>query len=418
MLILQCLLSIEQCNRSPLRDYKLQKRVWVCILNLKRTDRKAICVSHVHFVLFSKVILISFPCFRLFEILFEVKSLKRYLTKYIGVSRFRQRLLVRGCSQCLEDDCILKPPLELELVMLRLVSTQNMEFISACAGNRLEAVEKYLQSPQDPDVTDTNGRRAIHFASANGHEECVRLLVEAGAEKEPADKVCGATPLHLACLAGRAKMVRLLLELGSDTDVVTKEDDSTPLHWVVETKQGSLEVLRLLLEAGAKTQKLKKDDFAAIHITAFLGHLEMLQVLLEFAADIHQVSGSGETALHLAAQEGHAEVVRCLLEAGAEKDCIMATGATSLHLASESGHHHVVELLLSFGADRHKATEGGATALYLATQHGHMEVVKLLQPTAKRKGPELSCDARKRHMTIDRAEQQGEGCHFDTADKC
>ena len=86
-----------------------------------------------------------------------------------------------------------------------------------------------------------------------------------------------------------------------------------------------------------------------------------------------------------------------MLEAGAEKDCIMATGATSLHLASESGHHHVVELLLSFGADRDKATEEGATALYLATQHGHMEVVELLQPTAKRKGPELSCDARKRH---------------------
>ncbi len=156
-----------------------------------------------------------------------MKSLKRYLTQYIGVSRFRQRVLVRGCSQCLEDDFILEPPLELELVILGLVSTENMEFISACAGNRLDAVEKYLQSPQDPDVTDANGRRAIHFASANGHEECVRLLVEAGAEKEPADKVCGATPLHLACLTGRAKMVRLLLELGSDTDVVTHEDTKT-----------------------------------------------------------------------------------------------------------------------------------------------------------------------------------------------
>ena len=182
------------------------------------------------------------------------------------------------------------------------------------------------------------------------------------------------------------------------SDARRHEDDSTPLHWVVENKRGSLEVLRLLLEAGAQTQKLKKDDdWAAIHITAFLGHLEMLQVLLEFAADIHQVSESGETAMHLAAHEGHAEVVRCLLEAGAQKDCVTATGATSLHLASESGHHHVVDLLLRFGADRDKATEGGATALYLATQHGHMEVVEMLQPTAKRKGPELSCDAPKRH---------------------
>ena len=201
---------------------------------------------------------------------------------------------------------------------------QNVSFMSACAGDLLDEVEQHLQRPQDPDVSDINGRRAIHFAAANGHAECVRLLVEAGANREAADKVCGATPLHLACLAGHPKMVSLLLELGAQTDLATQEDGSTPLHWVTETarcRESYLEVLRLLLEAKAQTCKARRDGSSAIHLVSSGGHVEMLRLLRDFGAEVDLPNGDGATALHLAAQDGNLEVVEALLNAGAEKDC-------------------------------------------------------------------------------------------------
>lgn len=44
---------------------------------------------------------------------------------------------------------------------------------------------------------DENRRTALHFVAGLGKEECVQLLMEAGAEVEPADKE-GFTPLHIA----------------------------------------------------------------------------------------------------------------------------------------------------------------------------------------------------------------------------
>ena len=250
--------------------------------------------------------------------------------------------------------------------------------MSACAGDLLDEVEQHLQRPQDPDVSDINGRRAIHFAAANGHAECVRLLVEAGANREAADKVCGATPLHLACLAGHPKMVGLLLELGAQTDLVTQEDGSTPLHWVTETarcKESCSEVLRLLLEAKAQTCKARRDGSSAIHLVSSDGHLKMLRLLLDFGAEVDVLNGDGATPLHLAAQDGHLEVVEALLNAGAEKDCRMnGTGETPLRLAAGVAHHHIVELLIQWGANKDLAADDGRTPLQVAALHGYSKV--------------------------------------------
>eukprot|EP00435_Cladocopium_sp_Y103_P054159 s606_g17.t1 len=280
--------------------------------------------------------------------------------------------------------------------------------MSACAGDLLDEVEEHLQRPQDPDVSDINGRRAIHFAAANGHRECVRLLAEAGANREAADKVCGATPLHLACLAGHPKMVSLLLELGAQTDLVSREDGSTPLHWVTETacREGSLEVLRLLLEAKAQTCKARRDGSTAMHLVSSEGRLNMLRLLLDFRAEVDVVNGDGATPMHLAAQDGHLEVAEALLRAGAEKDhCKIGTGATPLHLATEGGHHHVVELLIRWSANTDLAADDGRTPLQVAALYGYSKVVALLQPGAnngKLVAPEDSLGPKRRRVTHER----------------
>ena len=58
---------------------------------------------------------------------------------------------------------------------------------------------------------------ALMYASQNRHLEVVRLLCEAGADKDKADQD-GHTSLILASQAGHLEMVRLLSEGGADKD--------------------------------------------------------------------------------------------------------------------------------------------------------------------------------------------------------
>ena len=57
----------------------------------------------------------------------------------------------------------------------------------------------------------------MFIASLEGHLEVVRLLIEAGADKDKANDD-GTTPLYVASINGHLEVVRLLVEKGADKD--------------------------------------------------------------------------------------------------------------------------------------------------------------------------------------------------------
>ena len=61
----------------------------------------------------------------------------------------------------------------------------------------------------------------------------VRLLLEAGAEKETARASDGEKPLHLATQNGRAQVVRMLQEAGAKTDCFAKLIAAQHVHTAV-----------------------------------------------------------------------------------------------------------------------------------------------------------------------------------------
>ena len=79
-------------------------------------------------------------------------------------------------------------------------------------------------------------------AAANGHLEVVRLLLEAGADKNAAD-ARGDNALITAALYGQLEVVRLLLEAGADKNAAMA-NGTTALMLAAEN--GHLEVVRLL----------------------------------------------------------------------------------------------------------------------------------------------------------------------------
>ncbi|WOL20109.1 hypothetical protein Cni_G28911 [Canna indica] len=70
---------------------------------------------------------------------------------------------------------------------------------------------------RDPDAEDPDGRTALHFVAGLGSEECVRLLAEAGADVDRAERAGGGlTPLHIAAGYGQPAAVRALLAAGAE----------------------------------------------------------------------------------------------------------------------------------------------------------------------------------------------------------
>ncbi len=74
---------------------------------------------------------------------------------------------------------------------------------------------------------EASGMTSLHFASRNGHDLVVKLLLGGGANINQTDGD-DRTSLHLASLWGHPSVVRLLLERGADAGIRNKYGD-TPL---------------------------------------------------------------------------------------------------------------------------------------------------------------------------------------------
>lgn len=84
-----------------------------------------------------------------------------------------------------------------------------------------EAVEEMLQLPQNPNtVALANGRGALHLAAEEGHVSCLRLLLEARADKDAA--LDDYTPLHLATRNGHVEASSL-----GDVSLVLRSEPSS-----------------------------------------------------------------------------------------------------------------------------------------------------------------------------------------------
>ena len=138
-----------------------------------------------------------------------VRALKRWLAERLGVTRFRQRIMMEDSSEVLSDDFELTPPLDLQLVILDyLPKDTSMEkaFFLACADNHLDEVERMLQQPQDPNEKGCIYGKGLQAAEINQNLECIELLKEAGAKVHPGDPVFNRpgwmTPKHVRTVSG------------------------------------------------------------------------------------------------------------------------------------------------------------------------------------------------------------------------
>ncbi|KAF7507240.1 hypothetical protein GJ744_010798 [Endocarpon pusillum] len=241
----------------------------------------------------------------------------------------------------------------------------------------LAATQTLIQQGNIPDVKDSYLQTPLLWAAKNGHEAVVKLLLEAGAEKEAKDNQYDQTPLLWAAQNGREAVVKLLLEAGAEKEAKDNEDDQTPLLWAAQN--GREAVVKLLLEAGAEKEAKDKYNRTSLSWAAKYGYQAVIKLLLEAGAEKEAKDKYNRTSLLWAAKNGHEAVVKLLLEAGAEKEAKdNEDDQTPLSWAAQYGYQAVVKLLLEAGAEKEAKDKYNRTPLSWAAQYGYQAIVKLL----------------------------------------
>jgi len=253
----------------------------------------------------------------------------------------------------------------------------------------------------------TGGFTALYFAAQQNDVESARILLDAGADIDAANKEYG-TPLIIALTSGHEDMARYLLDNGANPNV--KDGwGITPLHYalhkgvlVINTFKPSTtdrfgwersnmpNMVRALLDKGADPEA-KIEYSLPYHNDAFFSRS---------MEDPPQIDPVGATPLLLAAVSGDVESMKILINHGANKNAKTIGGGRLFMLAAGMGSEkgtrdqaqaiEAAKLSLTFGADINgyltdiaavgpgKGMEDGRTALHHAVYLGWTDMIKFL----------------------------------------
>ena len=217
--------------------------------------------------------------------------------------------------------------------------------------------------------------KAVSVVAIHGNEECLDLLIQAGADVNWSS--CSST-VAIVSVAwhGHSKCLDLLLAVG--TDVNTQDEyGNTPL--VLAAWNGHILCMQSLLQEGANVNAHNIEGSTAVYFVASEGHDDCLRELIKVRANVNNLDLNENSALHKATVSNKVVCVDLLIQAGADVNIRNEHGDTALIRAAEMGYDKCVDLLIRGGADVNIAGHNiYATALIQATRYDWHRCVDLL----------------------------------------
>jgi ankyrin repeat protein len=135
--------------------------------------------------------------------------------------------------------------------------------------------------------------QALHEAAMQRNADRIsELLRLAGENAVNATNCDGVTALHQAAFHGHAECLKRLIEFGANVNAVTNRScfilGPTALHFAAG--QGHAECIEILCRAGAKVNEKDPNGLTPLHRAAAKGHLDCIKKLIEFGANLNRSS--------------------------------------------------------------------------------------------------------------------------------
>ncbi|QYR21600.1 ankyrin repeat domain-containing protein [Paenibacillus sp. sptzw28] len=215
--------------------------------------------------------------------------------------------------------------------MIEAVKVNNIEKVTELLGKDAALVNAsnnkgetavlmaaYYRANDIREMLINNGAQLNIFeASAVGHTERVKELLEQSPDLITGYSSDGFTPLGLAAHFGNEETAVFLLDQGADVNGRSKDGNlnNMAIHAAIA---GNYEhIVRVLIQYGAdvnaKCEGKWRQGFNTLHVAGYFGRESMIKVLLQHHADKTAITYNGETPYDLAISKGHQESAALLL---------------------------------------------------------------------------------------------------------
>jgi ankyrin repeat protein len=185
---------------------------------------------------------------------------------------------------------------------------------TAVVWGRAEIVHVLLEAGADVTRLSLSGYTLLHETAKSGSVELTREMLKAGLHPDDVGSI-GIAPLQYCAIYGKPgegvlDCIRVLIEAGADLSTRGFRGN-TALTFAAAV--GNVEIVRLLLAAGAPTSPADDSGQTALHHAARNGHADVVEELLVLGARRGAQDGAGRSPLLLALDSGNADIVRILL---------------------------------------------------------------------------------------------------------
>lgn len=151
------------------------------------------------------------------------------------------------------------------------------QLLHAAENGRVDKLNALLaQKDVEVDCPNSSAVTALFLAAKEGHDECLRLLLEAGACVNGIGVVEDAlSPLWVATYAGHKNCVERLVEAGANLNTRFPE---TPLY--IAAREGRADCLKILIEAGSCVNVRNNRGQNPLHIACSEVHESCVELLV------------------------------------------------------------------------------------------------------------------------------------------